>query len=115
MAIFGGKKKLVLGLDIGTSAVKFVDLKDTGKGYEIASMGLMPLPPETILSASVRSIFPLSSFTISATFVLMEPSSSVKDASRISADLDSSGVLRAMTLGLAVAIWGQLLLKVSFA
>ncbi len=53
MAIFGGKRKLVLGLDIGTSAVKFVDLKDTGRGYEIESMGLTPLPPETIVDGSL--------------------------------------------------------------
>jgi len=53
MAIFGGKRKLVLGLDIGTSAVKFVDLKDTGRGYEIEKMGLTPLPPETIVDGSL--------------------------------------------------------------
>jgi type IV pilus assembly protein PilM len=53
MAFLGGKKKIVLGLDIGTSAVKFVDLKDTGRGYQIENMGLTSLPPETIVDGSV--------------------------------------------------------------
>lgn len=53
MAFLGGRKKMVLGLDIGTSAVKFVDLKDTGKGYQVENMGLTPLPPETIVDGSL--------------------------------------------------------------
>jgi Tfp pilus assembly PilM family ATPase len=53
MGLFGGKKKMVLGLDIGTSAVKFADLKDTGRGYEIENIGLTPLPPETIVDGSL--------------------------------------------------------------
>jgi type IV pilus assembly protein PilM len=53
MGFFGGKKKMVLGLDIGTSAVKFADLKDTGRGYQIENIGLTPLPPETIVDGSL--------------------------------------------------------------
>jgi type IV pilus assembly protein PilM len=53
MGVFGGRKKMVLGLDIGTSAVKFVDLKDTGAGYQVENMGLKPLPPETIVDGSL--------------------------------------------------------------
>jgi type IV pilus assembly protein PilM len=53
MGFLGGNKKMVLGLDIGTSAVKFADLKDTGKGYQIENMGLTPLPPETIVDGSL--------------------------------------------------------------
>jgi type IV pilus assembly protein PilM len=53
MAFLGGKKKLVLGLDIGTSAVKLVELKDTGRGYHVENMALVPLPPETIVDGSL--------------------------------------------------------------
>jgi type IV pilus assembly protein PilM len=53
MGFLGGKKKMVLGLDIGTSAVKFADLRDTGRGYEIENIGLTPLPPETIVDGSL--------------------------------------------------------------
>jgi len=44
---------MVMGLDIGTSAVKFVDLKDTGRGYQVENMGLTSLPPETIVDGSL--------------------------------------------------------------
>jgi type IV pilus assembly protein PilM len=53
MGFFGGKKKMVLGLDIGTSAVKLVDLKDTGRGYQVENIALVPLPPETIVDGSL--------------------------------------------------------------
>jgi type IV pilus assembly protein PilM len=53
MGLFGGKKKMVLGLDIGTSAVKLVDLKDTGRGYQVENIALVPLPPETIVDGSL--------------------------------------------------------------
>ncbi len=53
MKLFGSKGRRVLGLDIGTSAVKFVDLKDTGKGLLVNKLGLTPLPPETIVDGSL--------------------------------------------------------------
>ena len=53
MGFLGGKKKLVLGLDIGTSAVKLVELKDTGRGYQVENMAVVPLPPETIVDGSL--------------------------------------------------------------
>lgn len=53
MGRFGRKKRRVLGLDIGSSAVKFVDLKDTGRGYQVNNLGLTPLPPETIVDGSL--------------------------------------------------------------
>jgi len=46
-------KKRLLGLDIGSSAVKFVDLKESSKGYELENCGMRPLPPETIVDGSV--------------------------------------------------------------
>ena len=53
MEIFGKKKKSMLGLDIGSSAVKFVDLRETGRGYEVNNLGVLSLPPETIVDGSV--------------------------------------------------------------
>jgi hypothetical protein len=52
MGFFGGKKKMVLGLDIGTSAVKFADLKDTG--LPDRNIGLLPAS-ETIVDGSLMS------------------------------------------------------------
>lgn len=53
MALGMGKKKMVMGLDIGSSSVKFVNLKDTGKGYQVDNMGLTTLPPESIVDGSL--------------------------------------------------------------
>jgi len=51
--LFGKKRKRLLGLDIGSSGIKFLDLKETGKGYEVDGLGMISLPPETIVDGSV--------------------------------------------------------------
>ena len=55
MGLFGKKKGLV-GLDIGSSAIKAVELKPGGKGgaeYQLANMGIEPLPPEAIVDGAI--------------------------------------------------------------
>lgn len=52
MALFGGSKALA-GLDIGSSSIKVVQLKETGKGYRLLNMGIRPLPQEVIVDGAV--------------------------------------------------------------
>lgn len=55
MGLFGKKKGLV-GVDIGSSAVKAVELKVGGKGgdeYQLINIGLEPLPPEAIVDGAI--------------------------------------------------------------
>ena len=55
MALFGKKKGLV-GLDIGSSAIKAVELKASGKGgseYQLVNIGIEPLPPEAIVDGAI--------------------------------------------------------------
>jgi hypothetical protein len=40
-----GRSKSVVGLDIGSSAVKAVELKAVGKGYKVTALGNEPIPP----------------------------------------------------------------------
>jgi len=47
------KGRSVVGLDIGTSSVKLVELKETGKGIQLSKAGIMPLPPEAIVERSI--------------------------------------------------------------
>ena len=47
------KAKTVAGLDIGSSAVKAVELKASGKGYRVAAFGLAPLPPDSIVDGAI--------------------------------------------------------------
>jgi len=54
MALLGGKKgKPVVGLDIGSSAVKAVELKRAREVYELVSVGLEPLAPETVVDGAI--------------------------------------------------------------
>ncbi|MBI4461443.1 MAG: type IV pilus assembly protein PilM [Acidobacteria bacterium] len=54
MALFGrSKSKPVVGLDIGSSAVKAVELKRAREGFEVASVGLEALAPETVVDGAI--------------------------------------------------------------
>lgn len=47
------RRKPLLGVDIGTSSVKTVQLKLHGKGYELVHLGIAPLPPEAIVDGAI--------------------------------------------------------------
>ena len=47
------KTKSVVGLDIGSSAVKAVELKPAGKGFRVAAFGTEPVPPESIVDGAI--------------------------------------------------------------
>lgn len=49
------KGKLALGLDIGSSSVKMVLLKETRRGYELQHFGIAPLPPEAIVDGTLMN------------------------------------------------------------
>ena len=52
--MFGiGKSKSVVGLDIGSSAVKAVELKAAGKNYRVAAFGSQPVPPDSIVDGAI--------------------------------------------------------------
>lgn len=52
--MFGlGKGKQLIGLDIGTSAVKAIVLKEQYKNYQLQALGMEPLPPEVIVDGSI--------------------------------------------------------------
>ena len=43
------KKKDIVGIDIGSSSVKLVQLKELKGGYTLQNAGIVPLPPEAIV------------------------------------------------------------------
>jgi type IV pilus assembly protein PilM len=47
------KKSDLVGLDIGTSSVKAVQLKRSGRAFELVHLGMAPLPPETIVDGVI--------------------------------------------------------------
>jgi type IV pilus assembly protein PilM len=52
--VFGLKKaKPVVGLDIGSSAVKAVELRPAGKGYRVSAFANEPVPPDSIVDGAI--------------------------------------------------------------
>ena len=47
------KAKALVGLDIGSSAVKAVELKPAGKGYKVTGFGSEPVPPDSIVDGAI--------------------------------------------------------------
>ena len=47
------RAKSLIGLDIGSSAVKAVELKTAGRAYKVASYGSEPLPPDSIVDGAI--------------------------------------------------------------
>ena len=47
------RAKSLVGLDIGSSAVKAVELKPAGKGYKVAAFGSEPVPPDSIVEGAI--------------------------------------------------------------
>ncbi len=53
--MFFSRSKSLVGLDIGTSSVKAVELKELGKGrgHQVVNMGVEPLSPEAIVDGAI--------------------------------------------------------------
>jgi type IV pilus assembly protein PilM len=52
--MFGfGKSKAVVGLDIGSSAVKAVELRSVGKGYTVTAFAVEPVPADSIVDGAI--------------------------------------------------------------
>jgi type IV pilus assembly protein PilM len=47
------RTKGLVGLDIGSSAVKAIELKPAGKGYKVAAVGVEAIPPDSIVDGAI--------------------------------------------------------------
>lgn len=59
MALFGKPKGLV-GLDVGSSGVKAVELKKKGSRYELLNLGLEVLPQDTVVDGAIMNALDVS-------------------------------------------------------
>jgi type IV pilus assembly protein PilM len=48
-----GRSKSLVGLDIGSSAVKAIELKPAGKTYKVAAFGTEAVPPDSIVDGAI--------------------------------------------------------------
>lgn len=53
-SLFGHKRAQTFGLDIGSSAVKVVQLQEAGEGYTLASLAVVPLPQGAIAEGAIQ-------------------------------------------------------------
>ena len=56
-----GKPKKLVGLDIGSSSVKAVELARKGPGYELVSLGIEPLGQDVVVDGSIMDALMVSS------------------------------------------------------
>jgi type IV pilus assembly protein PilM len=47
------RTRSLVGLDIGSSAIKAIELKSSGKGYRVAGFGVEPVPPDSIVDGAI--------------------------------------------------------------
>ncbi|MGO8786738.1 MAG: type IV pilus assembly protein PilM [Terriglobia bacterium] len=60
--MFGlGKSKNLVGLDIGSSAVKAVELRRKGSSFELVNLGIEPLGQDTVVDGSIMDALSVSS------------------------------------------------------
>ncbi len=65
--MFGKKSKQLVGLDIGSTSIKAVELKFSKAGYELVSFGMEPLAPDTVVDGAIMDA-PQVASTISRIF-----------------------------------------------
>ena len=53
MSAFFRRTKSLVGLDIGSSAVKAVELRQTASGHKVAAIGSEPVPPHCIVDGAI--------------------------------------------------------------
>ncbi|GAB4233941.1 MAG: type IV pilus assembly protein PilM [Acidobacteriota bacterium] len=58
--VFKSRPKNLVGVDIGSSAVKIVALRKVGTQYRVEALGKAVLPPDTIVDGSVIAKLPLA-------------------------------------------------------
>src|SRR6266478_7044673 len=51
--MFAMRRKLLVGIDIGTHSIKVVRLKQKGQGYQLLNFGIMPLRPEAVVDGNI--------------------------------------------------------------
>src|SRR5260370_12147863 len=91
----GGQKKVLVGLDIGSSSIKAVELKSTKQGYELVSFGLEALAQDTVVDGAIMDA-PLVAGAISNIFEKQK----IKTQNRATAAFRHSFIFHTVTLAM---------------
>ena len=88
-----GRKKGVIGLDIGSSSIKLVELGESKNTYKLQSLGIAPLPPEAIVDGAL-----MDSVTIIDTIRELIANAKVKTKDVITSVSGHSVIVKKITL-----------------
>jgi len=91
--MFLGKKKNVIGLDVGSSSIKLVELNIGKTGYKLQNLSISPLPPEAIVDGAL-----MDSVTIIDTIRDLISSSKVKTKDVVTSVSGHSVIVKKITL-----------------
>ncbi len=93
MGLFGKRRKPVVGLDIGSSSDKVVELKKSRESYELVSVGLEPLSPETVVDGAI-----IDALTVSSSIDRIYTSQKVKNKNVATSVSGHSVIIKKVTL-----------------
>lgn len=88
-----GKKKNVIGLDIGSSSIKLVELTEGKNGYRLQNLAISPLPPEAIVDGAL-----MDSVTIVDTIKELISSTKTKTKNVVTSLSGHSVIVKKITL-----------------
>lgn len=91
-----GSKKAIVGVDIGASAVKLVQFKESKSSYTLKALDLEPLPSEAVVDSSIMD----SSSVVQAIHDLIERNNIGKNAEVAIAVSGHSVIIRKISLPL---------------
>ncbi|MBP7776821.1 MAG: type IV pilus assembly protein PilM [Acidobacteria bacterium] len=77
----------MVGLDIGSSAVKAIELKKSGRGFKVTAIGVEPVPPDSIVDGAIMDA---GAVTDAVRRLLQSPRFKAKD---VVASLSGSSVI----------------------
>ncbi len=87
------KKKNVIGLDIGSSSIKLVELTEGKNGYRLQNLAISPLPPEAIVDGAL-----MDSVTIVDTIKEMISTTKTKTKNVVTSLSGHSVIVKKITL-----------------
>jgi type IV pilus assembly protein PilM len=90
-----GKKKDVVGLDIGSSSIKLVELREGKGGFKLQNLAISPLPPEAIVDGAL-----MDSVTIINTIKDLIATSKAKTKEVVTSVSGHSVIVKKITLPL---------------
>src|SRR4030042_2293671 len=88
-----GKKKEVVGLDIGSSSIKLVELTQGKNGFKLQNLAMSSLPPEAIVDGSL-----MDSITLIDTIRDLIATSNIKTKNVVTSISGHSIIVKKITL-----------------